>query len=314
MRPNRLLEALGHRLCWVLFPSLFVVPWPLRLQVLMANMLQCHTPHHVAAYGPNNGTNMLLTSIISLKLDKSSLHKDMENYILKSKILVLAYMLPCICIMSCKRSDAWSRNPDKENLVSARECDVDTLESDVLCSCVGDYTVLDFSYVSPSTAKRYAYDFNGRKVFEDGVTFSGAYSFAAWDYNEDGSPKTIYWSDSDEPGAHGDSGNDDGLSMLVRTLTGFVITDRAVEKFIFEYHPTGHIRRIYNPDNNHEITCPSGGEIIFRVYQMDGDSSSELIGNDALNIEFRVMKPQNGAWREMLYLGYRQIAEFMHQE
>jgi hypothetical protein len=42
---------------------------------------------------------------------------------------------------------------------------------------------------------------------------------------------------------------------------------------------------------------------------MDGNSSSEQIGNDALNIEFRVKGPKTaGTWSETLYLGYRKIA------
>ena len=221
----------------------------------------------------------------------------------------MAFMLSCLCHVSCKNPNAFS-NPQDEVIwkISSGNCKIDTLSSGILCTSVGYYTILDYSYVSPSTARRYAFDFEGRKVFEDGVTYSGAYAFAAWDYDEDGRLKTLYWSDSYEPATHETSDCEDGLPMLVNSLTTRSLTDPDIEKFIFDYNPDGHIRRVYDSDNNHEITCPSGGEITFRVYQMDGDNTSELVGDNAINVEFRIREPKAGTWSETLYLGYRQIA------
>lgn len=223
-------------------------------------------------------------------------------------------MLFSLYLLSCNNPQDGSQTPGEVNRdITLKTCGADTLESGVMCTSVGDYTVLEYSYVSPSTVKKYAYDNMGRKVFEEGVTYAGGYSFAAWDYDEDERPKAIYLSNSCGPGDHEAVDNDDGLPMLVSKLTGCALTDPDVETFIFDYHPPGHIRRVHDPDNNHEIACPIGGEITFRVYQMDGEDLSELVGNDAINIEFRVTEPHDGSWTETLYLGYRQAAQWVHQ-
>ena len=232
----------------------------------------------------------------------------MEKVIIKIKFWVMAFIIPCLCNLSCKNPNPCSQSPEEiDSDIIPRNCKMDTLMSGVLCASVGFYSVLDYSYVSPSTARRYAFDFEGRKVFEDGYTYSGAYAFTVWDYDEDGRLKTLYWSASFEPSVHETVDSDDGLPMLVTSLTGCSLNDPAVEKFIFDYHPDGHIRSVYDPDNNHEIVCPFGGEIIFRIYQMDGDNTSKLVGNYPINIEFHVREPKAGVWMETLYLGYRQI-------
>ena len=84
--------------------------------------------------------------------------------------------------------------------------------------------------------------------------------------------------------------------------------------YVFEYYSDGHIRRIYNPHNNQEIVCREGGEITFRVYEMEGLSTSMLIGNDALNVEFSVREPKSaGTWMETLFLGYNRIAYMVYK-
>ena len=189
------------------------------------------------------------------------------------------------------------------------------LESDVLCKSVGPYIVHDYSYVSPSTCKRYAFDYKGRKVFQDGHTYATAYSFVAWDYDDNDKLKAIYWSADFEPEGPAVCNEQDDLSMLVYELTSVPLTDPSVVCYVFEYHNSGYIRRVYNPRDGQEIVCPPGGEIMFRVYEMVGNSSSELIGSDAVNIEFRVKGPKTaGTWTETLYLGYRKITQIECQD
>ena len=196
-----------------------------------------------------------------------------------------------------------------------KHSNVYTLESDVLCKSIGHYIVHDYSHVSPSTCNRYAFDYKGRKVFQDGCTYAGAYSFVAWDYDDNDRLKVIYWSADFEPEGPAASNEEDDLPMLVYKLTNVPLTDPSVVRYAFEYHKSGNIRRVYNPKDGQEIVCPPGGEIVFRVYEMDGNSSSEQIGNDALNIEFRVKGPKTaGTWSETLSLGYRKIARIECQD
>ncbi len=196
-----------------------------------------------------------------------------------------------------------------------KHSDADMLESDVLCKSIGHYIVHDYSRVSPSICSRYAFDYKGRKVFQDGYTYATAYSFVAWDYDDNDRLKAIYWSANFEPEGPAVCNEEDDLTMLVYKLTTIPLTDPSVVCYAFEYHKSGYIRRVYNPRNGQEIVCPPGGEIVFRVYKMDGISSSELIGNDALNIEFRVKGPKTaGTWTETLYLGYRKITQIEYQD
>ena len=240
----------------------------------------------------------------------------MEKKNLKTVIFVLTFIISCFIIVSCKDFNACSCTTDNENRELPKDtCTIDTLESGVLCKSVGGYTVIDYSYVSPSTNKKYAYDYKGRKVFEEGCTYSGAYAFVVWDYNQNDTLKALYWSDTIEGKTSNGYEGDDGLSMLVSHLVDVAITDSDVASYVFDYHPAGHIVRVYDPKHGQEIRCPSGGEITFKVYEMDGSSTSELMGNDALNIEFRVKGIKNGnVWNEILYLGYRQIAHMTYND
>lgn len=68
--------------------------------------------------------------------------------------------LSCVIIVSCKNpgSGKDQKTTFEDEVVAMRE-QLDTLESGVICYSVGSYTVIDYSYVSPSTVKRYAYDY-----------------------------------------------------------------------------------------------------------------------------------------------------------
>lgn len=232
-------------------------------------------------------------------------------------VLVMTFFLSCMFNVSCK-NDKTSSNPSKNEHWGLEQgiCQIDTLESGVLCYNEGSYTVTDYSYVSPSTAKRYAYDYKGRKVFEEGYTYCGGYAFAVWDYNNEGKLMRLYVGDTleqtEQPSCIYDE--DDGLFMLVNRLTDCSLLDSSIVNYVFEYYSDGHIRRIYNPHNNQEIVCREGGEITFRVYEMEGLSTSMLIGNDALNVEFSVREPKSaGTWMETLFLGYNRIAYMVYK-
>lgn len=232
----------------------------------------------------------------------------MDKNIIILKVLIMTITLSCVIIVSCKNpgSGKDQKTTFEDEVVAMRE-QLDTLESGVICYSVGSYTVIDYSYVSPSTVKRYAYDYLGRKVYEDGCTYSGSYSLAVWDYAENGQLKKIYIGDTFEHTAC-EYDEDGGLFMLVSHLTDCTLSDPAIINYVFEYNPNGHIRRVYNPNDNNEIVCPEGGEITFRVYAMDGDDTSKLIGNNAINIEFRVREPQtDSVWNETIYIGYSMV-------
>ncbi len=233
-------------------------------------------------------------------------------------VLVLAFLSLCLYNASCKKNGNIPSNPPGKVFWEQEQdsCQIDTLESGVLCYSEDGYTVTDYSYVSPSTAKRYAYDFYGRKVFEEGYTYSGGYTFAVWDYDNDGKLIRLYVGDifdQDEPSSY-EYDKDNGLSMLVNRLINCSLSDSAIVNYVFEYYPDGRVRRVYNPHNNQKIACHEGGDIIFRVYEMAGSSTSKIIGNDALNVEFSVRESKGtGTWTEDLYLGYNRTAHIVYK-
>lgn len=241
----------------------------------------------------------------------------MKESIFKMKAIVLTILLPFMLTMSCRYSDISPDKTDRDNQHSPQtDGGVDTLESGVLRYKVGSYTVIDYRNNSPSTAKRYAYDAQGRKVFEDGYTYSGSYALAVWDYDNEGKLTRLYVGDTFEHTGQSSYGKneDDGLFMLVNRLTECSILDSIIVNYVFEYYSDGHVRRVYNPHNNQEIVCREGGEITFRVYEVSGSSTSKLIGNDALNVEFSVRGPKSvGTWTEALYLGYNRIAYIVYR-
>ena len=234
-------------------------------------------------------------------------------------VLVLAIILSCMYNVSCKNYNASSNTSNKSHWEleqDRKNFQIDTLESGLLCYNEGSYIVTDYSYVSPSTAKRYAYDYKGRKVFEEGYTYSGSYTFAAWDYDNEGKLMRLYVGDTfgHTEQSSSEHGEDNGLFMLVNRLTECSLWDSAIVNYVFEYYSDGHVRRVYNPHNNLEIVCHEGGEITFRIYEMAGLSTSTLIGNDALNVEFSVREPKStGTWTEALYLGYNRIAHMVYK-
>lgn len=68
------------------------------------------------------------------------------------KEMIMTFLLSCVINVSCINSSSGGHQGTKQE-----ECNMDTLESGVICYNIDSNTVIDYSYVSPSTAKRYAY-------------------------------------------------------------------------------------------------------------------------------------------------------------